>query len=307
VRAPSSIDNPHSRCTRLVEMFDDFTAYFYENVLSAFNAYRETKEKMIVGRSRDIRSAVDAATALFHLREHLPPLYKLKRADVEKLCSDFGLLADLVNAAKHASVTDSTPHGPPLIGSANDIVEEVCVTLYEDTKGPYSFAEKRVVVKLKDGTEKDVADVLTNVMNFWQNHLHARGLIPSIQTFGSVSSPVFRHRDECAPMDLEIARGLRFRSRWRLQKFNPASGRVEPVNLNGAESVFRLYPKNVRFELSVKNAQTGAEAKRVVELNVEDTETVRGLSTDSQREAFIMALPHSQDVLKQLASEAGLV
>ena len=96
-------------------MFDDLAAFYHENVVSASIDYREVYGSGIVGRSRDLRSALIAATALFHLREHLPRGKRLSRAEVETGCSDYGILGDIVNAAKHKTVTNPTPHGAPLV------------------------------------------------------------------------------------------------------------------------------------------------------------------------------------------------
>src|SRR6516165_8581907 len=153
-------------------MFDDLAAFFYENVVAAFTDYSKTRQSDPYGRSRDIRAAIDAATSLYHLREHIPSQYRKSRSEVAKLCPDYDLLGDVANAAKHDDLTRGTPQ----INSADDIYEMNVITLYEDCDGEYSDAQKLVMVKLNNGTERDLFEVLTNVINFWGHELESFGV-----------------------------------------------------------------------------------------------------------------------------------
>jgi hypothetical protein len=53
-------------------MFDDFRAYYHENVLATYVEFRDQVQGDAAGESRDLRAAVAVCEALFHLREHLP-------------------------------------------------------------------------------------------------------------------------------------------------------------------------------------------------------------------------------------------
>ena len=89
-------------------MFDDLAAYYYDNVVTEFVDYRDASKDGVAGRSRDLRKALVAATALFHLREHLPTPRLPTRAEVEQACPEYALLGDVVNAAKHKEITQKT-------------------------------------------------------------------------------------------------------------------------------------------------------------------------------------------------------
>ncbi len=117
---------------------------------------------VLQGAAGTLREAVVAATALFHLREHLPKSGALSRAEVEKQCADYALLGDVVNAAKHRSIAQTTPHGAPLVNDATSSVERLLMIDYEDADGNYRCAQKAVVVTLADGTERNLLEVLTN-------------------------------------------------------------------------------------------------------------------------------------------------
>src|ERR1700722_1989792 len=98
-------------------MFDDLAAFYHDHVVTEYAEYLSTYSSKIMGLSQDMRRALAAASALFHLREHLPAP-QMSRGAVERLCPDYGLLGDVVNASKHGSVTQPTPHGAPLIAQA---------------------------------------------------------------------------------------------------------------------------------------------------------------------------------------------
>jgi len=148
-------------------MFDDLAAYYNENVVSSFVAYRDISKDGVAGHSRDLRAALNSAAALFHLREHLPTGAP-SRAAVERLCPDYALLGDVVNTAKHKSLSGNTPHGAPLINDAANLAEQLLLIEYEDDVGTYRYAQKAVVIELADGSERNLLEVLTNVINFWE-------------------------------------------------------------------------------------------------------------------------------------------
>lgn len=112
-------------------MFDHLSAYYHDHVVSSYAAYREVSRDCVAGRSRDLREALNAANALFHFREYLPA-GDLSRGQVERLCPDYALLGDVVNAAKHKVITGNTPHGAPLIDDAASLGEQFLIIEYED-------------------------------------------------------------------------------------------------------------------------------------------------------------------------------
>src|SRR5260370_28256234 len=88
--------------------------------------------------SQDYKSAIAAATAAYHFREHLPDQYKKDHKAIVTHCADFALLGDGVNAAKHKLLRK----GKPQIASADSIRELVVNTQFQDEQGEYSVASK---------------------------------------------------------------------------------------------------------------------------------------------------------------------
>jgi hypothetical protein len=140
-------------------------AFFYETVVCRYAEYKTIRKERKAGTRVDGKAAIDAATAAYHFREHLPnPLHRTKTA-IAAICPDYLLLGDVVDAAKHKILTRKQP--PPQIISADSIREQVVFTGYEDEGGEYKDASKSIEITLKDGSRRELFDVLTNVVNMW--------------------------------------------------------------------------------------------------------------------------------------------
>jgi hypothetical protein len=289
-------------------MFDDLAAYYHENVVAAFIAYRETSKDGVAGRSRDLREAIIAATALFHLREHLPKPAAPSRTEVERRCPDYALLGDVVNAAKHKSISQNTPHGAPLVSDAERLTEKLLVIEYEDAEGVYRCTQKTVVAKLADGTERNLLEVLTNVMNFWEGHLHSLGVLSKQRTFEFEPQVCYRTRAECEQirLDFQLVQGHRFKQSMQLLRFDVSTGQARPIDITGSTLNFRIYKPRFDFDVSLRYEASGKEHTRTIVLSDEENEKLAGMATDEERQAFAANLPSAQAALRELAAEAGL-
>lgn len=289
-------------------MFDDIAAYYHENVVAAFAVYRDTSKDGVAGRSRDLREAIVAAVALFHFRDHLPKAIALSRTEAERQCADYALIGDVVNAAKHKSITQSTPHGAPLVKDAEMLTEWLLNIEYEDAEGVYRCTQKAVVAKLVDGTERNLLEVVTNVMNFWEGYLYRVGVLSKQRTF--VFEPQVRNRTraECEQihLDLEAVQGLRFKPAMRLLRFDASTGQARPIDLTGVQLSMRIYKPRFKFNLTLKHEATGKEYTRAIAFSDEENEKLAELSSDEERQAFAASLPSAQVALREMAAEAAL-
>lgn len=248
-------------------MFDDLAAYYHENVAAAFIAYCDTSKDGVAGRSRDLRGAIDAGTALFHLREHLPTTGALSRAEVERRCADYALLGDVVNAAKHKTISHSTPHGSPLVTDATSLVEKLLMIEYSDGDGIYRCAQKSVVVVLADGPERNLLEVLTNVINFWEAYLQTIGVLSRRRSFLFEPQVRYRTRAECEQIRLnfEIVQGQRFRQTMQLLRFDQITGKAYPIDLAGSQlrfNIFSIYKPQLDFEVSLSMKPAARSTQR---------------------------------------------
>lgn len=288
-------------------MFDDLAAYYHENVVSSFVEYRDICNDGIAGRSRDLRAALNTASALFHLREHLPGS-SLSRADVERLCPDYALLSDVVNTSKHRILNGNTPHGAPLVADAENLGEQIVFIEYEDEVGTYRHVQKAVVIRLSDGSERNLLEVLTSVLNFWERHMLSLGMLLKARVFAHDNSIRFRSRTEYEAnrLNFELVKGLRFHQTMRLLHFDNATGRAEPIDLTGSHVQFRIYQPKYDIELSLTHDATGKTYKTEIALTEEENLILSRISSDEERLAYVNSLPAAQAALEKLAVEAGL-
>lgn len=288
-------------------MFDDLTAYYHENVVASYAAYRDLNKDGIAGRSRDLRVALTAASALFHFREHLPNVAPT-RGQIEKLCPDYALLGDVVNASKHKSLTGNTPHGAPLVNDAESLSERILLIDYEDEEGVYKYTAKTVIVNLIDGSERNLLEVLTNVINFWEQHLTSLGTISEARVFRFDPPVRARTRAECAEnrLDFELVQGHRFRQSMQMLRFNNVTRQAEPIDLTGSEVKVRIYKPKFEVDVFLIHDATGKEFKKTITLSESDSLEFAKLASDAEKQAFVNNLTEAKDALRQLAIESGL-
>ena len=260
-------------------------AYFYETVVVPYVEYKTTRNERKAGTRKDFKSAIAAATAAYHFREHLPDQYKKGHKAIVALCADFALLGDVVNAAKHKLLTK----GKPQIASADSIRELIVNTQFQDEQGEYNVASKSIDIALKDGTSRELFDVLTNVVNMWIDFLQAAGISGKATKFPHEDRNRIIGRDEAGRMDLVMTQGLAAQLGFKLQKYNYAKGCPEPVDLTGKQISFSAYdPRSMKIEAGMQ--VTTAEGKKyagTVELDVNEKGEFFLLEGKAEQKAFM--------------------
>lgn len=270
-------------------MFDDLAGLFYESVEPAYRFYAENRDTE-AGRNRLLRAAVEAATALFHFREHLPEGLARTRSQAVLECPDYRLIADVTNVAKHRTLTRNTSEGPPLVSAADAIHELIVITRYEDEAGEYSDARVQVVVDCDDGVTRNLDQAIVSVLNYWGGILSASGAAPYVPRH-PVDEPGSRFiaRADAHSIDFEIVQGLRFKSRCQIRKFDAAKGSSSPVDLTGAKLNFNMYRPYV-FEFTATPSTGGPGFTFSLELTPEQSLAYRALKTDDERTEFLKAI-----------------
>jgi hypothetical protein len=288
-------------------MFNDLATYFYHAVVGDFEDYLDGLKSTSSGRSRDVRKAVTSAEALYHFREHLPTSASLTRRQIAtNHCLDYDLLGDVVNAIKHKEVTQN-PNSK--FKFAKDIVEQIVVTSYLDAEGEYKNVEKTVVIYLTDGTNRNLEDVLVNVMNFWQRYLHSIGVIHHVKIYTLSSTNQPKPREECndGRMDFDVIQGLPFTQSILLQRYNYSTEKVEPVDLTGCSAQMNIYkPPVYEIIFSITNDKTGEVSQKVVALTESQTEHLKNFKTEEELQTYLNEIPTIKESFLQLAIEAGV-
>lgn len=269
-------------------MFDDLSAHFHEHLLGLYIRYRETRDEPKAGRSRDLQAATAAANALYHFREHLPTSHAMSRAEAAAICPDYDLVGDIANASKHAELT----RGAPKVTRAQSLYELVVSTEFSDDQGTFTDARKLVIVKLNDGTEREVFDIATNVINFWGEELVRWGMLKSYNPFPLPAPPGSwaLSRDEARGLDLEIIQGVRFKMQQRLQRYNASKGCSEPIDLTGSKVTFKIYKPNVALDAVFTHNQTGEERRFSIDLTREQADALEALPSEEEKQAFVRRL-----------------
>jgi hypothetical protein len=254
----------------IMESTDAETLYalFYETVVLPYVEYRTTRNERRSGTRTDWKSAIAASTAAYHFREHLPNQYKKSHKAIVTICPDFALLGDVVNAAKHKVLTKGTPQ----IDSVDSILEQVVSTEYRDEAGVYTAATKSIEITLKNGTKRELVDVLTTVINMWIAFLQAAGISGKTGPFPHEDRNRIVGRDEARRMDLAMTQGIAARLAFKFQRYNYEKGCPEPVDLSGHKMSFTVYdPAKMKTEVEMR--LTSPEGKNYVgsvELDAEE-------------------------------------
>lgn len=225
---------------------EELAAYFYQHVFLAYHRYRQVKNDHLMGDNKDRREAIDAAVALYHMREHVPRPFRKSRAQLAALCSDYDLLGDIVNAAKHNVLTRGTPQ----VAGADSIYERLVCTRYKDQDGEYDHDEKIVEVQLIDGSTRDIYEILTNVVNMWFDELHRIGAIDQRQPIPLHRQDLVSRKDACS-VALQLTQGIQWKQCFRFQRYNYESNEIEAVDLSDAEDIIFTVRKPQTFEVQL--------------------------------------------------------
>lgn len=220
------------------EAKEKFKAYFKNTVLLTYDTYLNQKNEGMHGRNDDLRVITNAVEHLYHVREHLPNELSVTKSEMCNRSADYGLLGDIANALKHKKLTK----GNPRIADSEDIYEETTITTFEDKHGDYTHAETAVIAKLNDGTTRDILDILTSVINDWLIYFYEVGVYTKKPKLFPLNNPhKFVKRKDARNHDLNVTKGVQMTQRFKFQKYNPITGKVEVENLGGSELTLEVY------------------------------------------------------------------
>lgn len=282
-------------------MFDDIATLFYDNALRSYRDYLNIVANPIIGHSRDIKAAVEAASALYHFREHLPSDMSVSFNDVFLECPDYKLIRDITNASKHGSIN----RNQPLITRPTALVEYIFLIEYRDDLGPYVDAWKAITVKLDSGSSKDISEVLRNVVNFWIDYLQAHGLLLKLKRYNPPIVKMPLTREECRPLDMVATQGMMVGAKtfvilqYDYEKRVPVS-----VDLTNAEVAFTVRkPTPIILDVNLKVR----ERTFMLSLSLDEANSLKAtaLKTAEERQAFVQELPEFQERWNELCAQAA--
>jgi hypothetical protein len=181
----------------------------------------------------------------------------------------------------------------------------VVITEYEDGQGVYRNTDKRIILKVRSGTERDLLDVLINVINYWQDELFAMGLIPKRAKYQMPDEPEPRPRAECngGRIDFEMIQGVRFKATFWLKKFNYQTGAIEPVDHSGAEMAFRVFKPLYNVDVCFTNDTTKEKLVRTLLLDEQESQDLLKCQTEQELAQFLGRLPKALQAIHELKQE----
>jgi hypothetical protein len=285
-------------------MFDDLAALFIEQVMGAYEAHVEVRDGDSSGNSRHLRAALNAASALYHFREHLPQEHALTRGEVVRACPSYRLIADVNNAHKHRDLTRVTSDGPPLVTQADQISELWVVTMFTDEQGEYSDSRVITSVSCSDGSEMNLDEHLAEVANFWGTYLSEIGIIGRFpkQVVPAYPGRFFVPRADARSYSFHARNDVRLRHTIKIQSWNKSLGRAEPIDLSDKEISYRIYKPKYTFDVICK-IPDGSDPV-IISIDLEDEESARfsRIKTDTEKNAFMqeIARVYQDYILEQL-------
>lgn len=284
-------------------MFDNLAVTFYNNVVAAYDEYVAHRDSPAAGRDRHLRTAVEAATALYHFREHLPDSLSGPVKDLEQTSIDYALMRGVANASKHKRVTRRRP----LVASAEDIREVTVIVRYSDENGEYSHSQTKIDVICSDGVTRWLDPAITHVLNFWGKLLSDAGVCGyNVRSEPEAPGHRYRSREEVSVgLKLEALRGLDFRQSMQFLKFDNALGRAVPIDLTGAELRMHIY-KPPKYIVAVKMSHP-EHGHFVADIPLTDEENLAFHRIKSQAEyaPFVERLfqAHRSEIEQKLAEQ----
>lgn len=266
-------------------MFHSPAHTFYQNVVPTYDEYVRHRDALVGGYGQHLRTAIAAATALYHFREHLPPELAASGKRLEERSSDFALLRGVVNASKHKNPDQKSP----LVRAAADIHEVVTTVLFTDPAGEYRHCATMVQVVCADGITRWLDPSITRVLNHWGALLDAEVFSPRPEP----EQPGERYieRDNAADtLDLVALRGLDLLQQMKLLRFDDSLGKAVPFDLNGAEIEFRVYaPPSLAVDVTMSHPEHG-EVTVSVPLTSRETVALHSVKNGDERTRFYSQL-----------------
>jgi hypothetical protein len=276
-------------------MFSGVRAYVVQNVLPAYREFSERRLAGGWGQNQLLRFALTAAGSLYHLREQFPRGNGPSSRDILNSCNDYALVRDVWNAAKHHDCDRNDTR----VSSAEQICETLVMTRYLDDQGEYDGTRLEIYVRLNDGSERLLAEMLHNVMEMWRVRLRDLDVIDlKPQSEAPSDRPLTRaetarHREIAA---MSLMQGEATTTRWKLLRYDYEQGCSVPVDLTGSKIQLHMY--KVSPAITVTDESTGVSIDFDVPLNEMQAKTFVGCGASDKRQAFLGELIEADADLK---------
>ena len=276
-------------------MFEDVRKYYVENALASYDEFLKYRSKNEWGENQLLRRGINAANALFHMREQIPDNLRPSKSVLKIQYPDYGLIADIANATKHKKIT----HDNPQISKAEQIFEILIFTHYADEQGEYHSPQIEVFVKLDDGTEMKLINLLYNVMCMWRDILENLGIV-NYKTPESPEIDAPLTRDEASRKNtLHMRQGEEFKAQFRFMKYNYEKNIAELIDMSSNN--FRFWVKKLPEKATISAYYNNSKRKLIdfdVPLTKEQASQYVSLENDDKKTAFLKKIVDNNPKIK---------
>lgn len=276
-------------------MFGNIPQYFSEKVIPDFIAYVKQRKNNKSGFSKDVSTGINSAISLYHFREHLKNFsdeWDKSYNDLLEICPNYSLLGEVVNASKHA--IRNKPDRK--LTNAENIFEEIIITIYEDKKGEFNHVQKEVIIKLDSGEEIILFNILTEVINMWIDELQHIGLFHSLSKFNITPKRLPRRSKNSGKLDLITTKQF-YGRRFRIQKYNYKTKMVEPPEHPLSEVKMNIYKKIYPVTLNIKPNDGSKEIELNVDLSEKQIKKINQIKDENLKLKEVLLIAEEQGLI----------
>jgi hypothetical protein len=273
-------------------MFENTRKYLVEYVLPSYQDFLDHRSSNDWGENQLLRKGINAATALFHIREQIPSDIRPTKKDLKHQYKDYGLVADIANVAKHHEITNDNPQ----ISKSSQIYEAMVYTMFADEQGQYYSPQLEIFVKLDDGTEMKLINILYNAMLMWRDVLDKLGIINlAVIEPIRIDQPLTRDEVGKRTAHMSARQGEEYNWQFRMEKYNYEKNVAEPMDITGMNFQFRIskLPEQVPMCIHITNSNTKIDFDFDIPLSKEQAAQYVSIENDEKKNAFLKKLVDS--------------
>lgn len=278
-------------------MFENTRKYVVENVLQSYQEFIEHRSSNEWGENQLLRKGINAAIALFHLREQIPANVRPTKKTLKSQYQDYGLIADIANVAKHHDITNDNPR----ISTASQVYEALICTMLEDEQGQYYSSQLEVFVKLDDGSEIKLINILYSVMCMWRDILDSLGIIDlkAIEPI-TIDQPITRDEAGKQKANMRITQGEAYKWQFRMMKYNYEKNVAEQMDVTGMDFQFRIFkiPEQIPMRIHITNPSFEIDFDFEIPLSEDQATQYMSLENDDKKMAFAKMIVDNNPSIK---------
>jgi hypothetical protein len=175
--------------------------------------------------------------------------------------------------------------------------------VFNDELGEYTAPQLEVYVKLDNGTEIKLINILYNVMTMWRDVLDNLGII-SREPLEPLIIDIPISRDEASKRraNLQIRKGEDYQWHFRMEKYNYEKKITEPMDITGMDIQFQIrkLPENAPIHIHITNPSIGVDVEFDFSIPLSEEQALHytELTENEKKEKFLKEIMESTPNIK---------